>query len=189
MGLEPPVQVSALAVSSSRRTLRLAGTLYAVGVAVFLVDRITKYLVRHHLAGRPPIVLIPHVLQLSYTTNSGGAFGILANHPWLFFAASVGVALAVVISSARLRATASAVALGLILGGAIGNLVDRLAGPGVGGRVTDFIDFHVWPVFNLADSAIVIGVVVMALAGVWHPTGDRSRRAAVPNDATPAGDG
>jgi signal peptidase II len=60
-----------------------------------------------------------------------------------------------------------AVALGLILGGALGNLADRaLNGSGFGGPVTDFIDFQVWPIFNLADSAIVIGVVLLAFASL-----------------------
>jgi signal peptidase II len=59
------------------------------------------------------------------------------------------------------------VALGLVLGGALGNLTDRIVrGPGVSGRVVDFIDFHVWPVFNVADSAIVIGAVLLAMGGI-----------------------
>ena len=164
------------------------GFLYGVAAMVFVADRVSKSLVRHHLAGRPPIVLIPHVVQLSYTTNSGGAFGLLANYPWLFFAASVVVILVIVAGSVRLQLRTSAVALGLVLGGALGNLIDRLGAPGMSGRVTDFIDFHVWPVFNLADAAIVVGVVVMVLAGLWHPNGGEVP-AAGSTGLTTAGDG
>jgi signal peptidase II len=62
------------------------------------------------------------------------------------------------------------VALGLVLGGALGNLADRAAGGmSLSGRVTDFIDFHVWPIFNLADSAIVIGALLLIFAGTSKP--------------------
>jgi len=183
-----PTQVTPEPASAHRRRLRLIGFLYGVAAVVFVADSVTKSLVLHHLAGRPPIVLIPHVVQLSYTTNSGGAFGLLANHPWLFFAASVLVILVIVVGSVRLQLRTSAVALGLVLGGALGNLIDRLAGPGVSGRVTDFIDFHVWPVFNLADSAIVVGVLVMVLAALWHPGGGEVPAAGA-TGLTTAGDG
>jgi signal peptidase II len=72
----------------------------------------------------------------------------------------------VVLASRNLPGRAPAVALGLVLGGAAGNLTDRLIrGSGLGGEVVDFIDFHVWPVFNAADSAIVIGAVVLVFLG------------------------
>ncbi len=149
----------------SRRT-RLAALLYGGGSFVYLADRVTKLLAERYLANRPPIDVIPGLVRLNYTTNSGGAFGVLGGQPWLFFAATVLVCLAIVAGSTRLTRAASAVGLGMILGGAVGNLTDRIIhGPGVSGRVVDFIDFRVWPVFNLADSAIVIGAVIVVLAG------------------------
>ena len=149
----------------SRRT-SLAARLYAAGALVYLLDRITKLLAERHLAGRAPIDLIPRVVRLNYTTNSGGAFGLFRGQPWLFFGATVLVCLAIVLASTRLSRAAIALGLGLILGGALGNLTDRIIhGPGVSGRVVDFIDFRIWPVFNLADSAIVIGAFVVLLAG------------------------
>jgi signal peptidase II len=148
------------------RRVRLAGLLYGAAALVFAADRLTKLLAERHLAGRPPIVLIPRVLDLSYTTNAGGAFGLLGGQPWLFFTATVAVCVVIVVASSRLSSALGSVGLGLVLGGAIGNLTDRaLHGPGVSGRVTDFIHLHLWPVFNLADSAIVIGAVLLALAG------------------------
>jgi signal peptidase II len=123
------------------------------------------------LAGEAPIDVIPGVLSLTYTTNSGGAFGLGRSAPWLFATATVVVSLAIVVMSIRIGRPSVAAALGLILGGALGNLTDRaLNGPALSGHVVDFIDFHVWPVFNLADSAIVVGAILLAFA-----TGRRER--------------
>lgn len=146
---------------------RSAVWLYLVAGLTYLVDRLTKLWAARSLPGRP-VTLIPRVLRLSYTTNSGGAFGLGESAPWIFVGATLIVAAAIVVASTRLRYTPTAVALGLILGGAVGNLTDRaLGGDGVlGGRVVDFIDFHVWPVFNVADSAIVVGAVLLALVGL-----------------------
>ncbi len=140
--------------------------------AAFLLDRVTKLWAEGPLRDRGrALVLIPHVLQLSYTTNSGGAFGILQRAPWLFFAASGLVVLAIVWFSPRVGSWATAASMGLVLGGALGNLTDRIIrGPGISGRVVDFIDFHVWPVFNVADSAIVIGAILVALTGLKRRT-------------------
>jgi signal peptidase II len=134
----------------------------------FLADRLTKLWAERSLAGRSPVTVIPGVLQLNYTTNSGGAFGLGQSASWVFAAATIVVTAAIVAFSFRLRHGPTAVALGLILGGAFGNLTDRAArGDGLlSGRVVDFIDFHVWPVFNLADSAIVIGALLLAMAGI-----------------------
>ncbi len=149
------------------RRVRLAVTLYSAAVGAYLLDRLTKYLAERYLAGKPPVQVVPDVAQLRYTTNSGGAFGLFGGQPWLFFAATLVVCAAIVVASARLSSGASALGLGLILGGALGNLTDRIIrGPGVSGHVIDFIDFHVWPVFNLADSAIVVGALVILLAGL-----------------------
>jgi signal peptidase II len=146
--------------------VRLAAFLYGSAAAAYALDRVTKILAERELAGRPPIELIPHVLRLNYTTNSGGAFGLFGGQPWLFFVATLAVCLVIVVASRRLGSVATAVGLGMILGGALGNLTDRvIRGPGVSGRVVDFIDFRVWPVFNLADSAIVIGAAIVVLAG------------------------
>ena len=116
------------------------------------------------LADRPPMEVIPGVLHLTYTTNSGGAFGLGQSASWLFAGATIVVVGIIVVVSTRLTGL-GAVALGLVLGGALGNLTDRaIRGPGLSGRVIDFIDVRVWPVFNIADSAVLIGAVLLAVA-------------------------
>jgi signal peptidase II len=146
--------------------------LVAVGAGVYGLDRLSKTLAEDHLAGRPPIVVVPNVVQLRFATNSGGAFSLFPDHPWVFVTATVIVCVAILLTSWRLRSALSAVALGMVLGGALGNLTDRIVrGPGLSGRVIDFIDFHVWPVFNTADSAIVVGAALMILAGARRESG------------------
>jgi signal peptidase II len=149
-----------------RRRARLALDLYGIAILIYAVDRVTKWAVQRELAGRPPIDLIPGVVRLRYTTNTGGAFGLFGGQAWLFFLATLVVCLVIAAASTRLASVPSAVGLGLILGGALGNLTDRLVrGPR---GVVDFIDFRVWPVFNVADSAIVIGAIVILVAGIVH---------------------
>jgi len=146
----------------------LAFRLYAAAALAYVADRVTKVLAERALSGHAPITVIPKVLDLRYTTNSGGAFGLGQSAPWLFAGATIAVAIAIVVASFRLTRTSIAISLGLILGGALGNLTDRLAnGSGfLSGRVVDFVDFHVWPVFNLADSAVVVGALLLALVGL-----------------------
>jgi signal peptidase II len=132
---------------------------------VYALDRITKVLAEQQLQGRAPVEIIPGVVELRFTTNPGGAFGLFGGAAWLFVLASVVVIMAVLLSSARLPSALTAVSLGLVLGGALGNLTDRvIRGPGFSGEVVDFIDLQVWPVFNLADSAIVVGAALLLLS-------------------------
>ena len=139
--------------------------LLAAAACAYGADRLTKFLAERYLANSPPLVLIPHVVQLNYTLNPGGAFGLGGGQPWIFFGATVAVSIAILAAAPRLTTLPSAIGLGLILGGALGNLTDRLVhGTGVSGKVVDFVDFHVWPVFNLADSSIVIGAAIILLA-------------------------
>lgn len=149
--------------------------LFAVAAGALVLDQASKAWVVAALEGRPPIRVVPGVLSLSYTTNSGGAFGLGRSAPWIFAAATIAVSAAIIIASRRPMTRATAAALGLILGGAIGNLADRaLNGPGLRGGVTDFIDLQVWPVFNVADSAIVIGAVILAFASLGHDDRDEA---------------
>lgn len=144
---------------------RLALLLYSAAALVYALDRLTKVLAEHYLGGRPPVEIVPGVLELRFTTNPGGAFGLFGGAAWLFVLASVVVVIAVVVSARRLPSTLAAVSLGFVLGGALGNLTDRvIRGPGFSGEVVDFIDFQVWPVFNLADSAIVVGAILLFLS-------------------------
>ncbi len=137
----------------------------AAGVA-YVLDRCSKVWAERTLPDAP-IDVIPGVLTLRFTTNSGGAFSIGGSAPWIFATATIVVSIIIVVTAFRHRSTLTAVALGLILGGALGNLTDRIVrGPGFSGRVVDFVDLHVWPIFNVADSAIVVGAVLLAVASV-----------------------
>ena len=144
---------------------------------VITADRVTKIFAERTLQDGP-VELIPGVLDLRYTTNPGGAFGLFGGIPWLFATISAAVIVAIVISSRKLPATSSAIGLGLVLGGAVGNMIDRaIRGPAFSGEVVDFIDLQVWPIFNVADSAIMIGAAILLIAGLRRDrrSGDPAR--------------
>jgi len=151
-------------LKASARTGQL---LYLTAAGAYGLDRLTKILAESHLDGRPPIDLIPGVLRLRFTTNPGGAFGLFGGLTWLFVVVSVVVIGAVLYAARDLPDRPTAIALGLVLAGALGNVTDRFVrGPGFSGEVVDFIDLHVWPVFNVADMAIVVGAAILVLSGL-----------------------
>ncbi len=137
------------------------GLLASVAGVTVLLDQLTKELVLAHLgpAGSlDEIVLVPGVLRLFYVENTGAAFGLFqGKNPLLALLALVVVLLLIVWFRSLVVFRLGAVALGLQLGGAAGNLVDRLRH----GFVVDFIDLSFWPTFNVADSAITIGVLLL----------------------------
>lgn len=157
-----------------RARRRGAITLFAVAAAAYVADRVTKVWAESRLVDAP-IDVIDGVLTFRFTTNSGGAFSIGGSAPWIFVTASVIVTGLILATAFRHRSLPAAAAVGSILGGALGNLTDRaIRGPGFRGRVVDFIDLHVWPIFNLADTAIVVGAALLAVASFRE---DRSAEA------------
>lgn len=139
---------------------RASGLALAVCAAVLLADQATKAIARAALTpGESVTVLGP--LQLTEAHNSGVAFG-LADGGGVLLLLATGLALAAVLFLFYLEPERPGMALatGLLLGGALGNLVDRI----VAGEVTDFIDLPLWPTFNLADVAITAGVVILAVS-------------------------
>jgi len=147
------------------RRSRAAKVLFLAALVSYGLDRITKIWAEQTLPGHP-IEVVPSVLTLRFTTNSGGAFSIGQSAPWFFVGVTAVVVAIILATSFRHTSRIVGASLGLVLGGALGNLTDRaLRDEDFRGRVVDFIDFHVWPVFNLADSAIVVGAVVLAWAG------------------------
>jgi len=173
-----------------RRRVRL---LFAVAVAVFAADLISKVIVVATLTPDRPVWLISSFLDLNLTRNSGAAFSFGTGMTIVFTAIAIGVIIFIVRTSRRLRSLAWAVTLGLLLGGAAGNLTDRLLrSPGVfRGEVVDWIQLPHWPVFNVADSCIVCGgflAVVLAARGI-RLDGTREVRARSGEDAAakPAG--
>jgi signal peptidase II len=133
-----------------------------VAALVFALDRVTKTLVQTQMRGTASIPLIPGLLRITPIRNAGAAFGLL-QHQTLFFIAVTAVVVVLIVTYGGRAARGQsllAVALGLQLGGALGNLYDRL----LHGTVVDFIDFYrIWPfIFNLADAAIVVGGCLFA---------------------------
>jgi signal peptidase II len=149
------------ATGRSRRALALYGT----AAVVLALDQLTKHLVVSNLAGRPPVDLVDDVVQLRYTTNSGGAFSLLTGAPLFFGIMALVIIGGIVYASRRAQPLSMLVILGLILGGALGNLTDRLLRGDalLRGEVVDFIKVGIWPVFNLADSCVVVGGVLLAI--------------------------
>jgi signal peptidase II len=132
---------------------------------VVAADQASKALAVAALSGREPVSLLGGVLTLRLVRNPGAAFGLAEGATVVLTLIAVAVTVAVVRLSARLASTPWAVSLGLLLGGAVGNLVDRLVrSPGpLRGHVVDFLELPHWPVFNLADSAIVVAGVTLVL--------------------------
>ena len=137
----------------------------ATTLVTLSLDVVTKTIVVHTLADRPPVRLPGGLVQLVHTRNTGAAFSIAQGQTFLLSLVALAVVAAIIRIARRLGSTAWAVSLGLILGGALGNLVDRIfRAPGpLRGAVVDWIDLRVWPVFNLADSALVVGVCLAVL--------------------------
>jgi signal peptidase II len=151
-------------VSGAPRTRRLLA-LYGTAVVVLGLDQLIKHLVVSNLAGRPPVGVIGNFVELRYTTNSGGAFSLLTGAPLFFGLMAIVIIGGIVYASRRTQPLSMLLVLGLILGGALGNLSDRLfRGDGLlRGEVVDFVKVGIWPVFNLADSCIVVGGLLLAI--------------------------
>lgn len=136
--------------------------LFVLPLAVVILDQFSKYIVVENMALGESIPIIEEVFHLTYILNPGAAFGMFA-HNRLFFIAIAVVVISIIIW-ARREILASPwevkAGCGLFLGGAIGNLIDRVRQ----GLVIDFFDFRIWPVFNIADIAICIGVGLI----IWN---------------------
>jgi signal peptidase II len=144
---------------------RRASLLWAVAIAsaVFIVDQVIKFLVESSMRVGQSISLVPGLLDHTYIKNDGGAFGILGGSQMILLVGSA-VAVAVVLwmlLSGR-PSVPTTLGCGLILGGAAGNLLDRLGS----GEVTDYIHFSFWYIFNAADAAIVLGVALLLLSAL-----------------------
>jgi signal peptidase II len=141
---------------------------FVIAALVLLLDRATKWLVAQRIALYDSIPVIPGFFRLTHVQNRGAAFGIFDESPsewkvWMLIIFSVAalVVVTVLLWKNSFALTATGVALSLVLGGAAGNLWDRM----LAGHVTDFLLFyvgqHVWPAFNVADSAIVCGALLL----------------------------
>lgn len=135
-------------------------------------DQLAKYLVVTHLEEGQLVPLLGQVLQLHYVTNSGAAFSLASGFTWILSIVAIGVVVVIVWFARRIRSLGWATVFGLVLGGAVGNLTDRLfREPGFGtGHVVDFIQLYGFPaIFNLADAGIVAAMalfIIMSIRGV-----------------------
>ena len=147
---------------------------FFLALLVVLLDRWTKRIVASHIAMYRHIQIIPGFFRLTHTENTGAAFSLFADSPshWkttlLIGFSLVAMMIVSVLLWRQARAlTITGIALSLILGGAVGNLWDRVAS----GRVVDFLLFYFkqyqWPVFNLADIAIVVGAALLVIEILW----------------------
>jgi signal peptidase II len=139
--------------------------LLGVAGTVMAVDLVSKIVVVRTLSDRGPVRLFGGALHLTLTRNSGAAFGLGAGATVLFTLVALAVVVVIVRTASRLRSLRWAATFGLLLGGALGNLIDRMfRAPGpFRGHVVDWIELPHWPVFNVADSAIVIGGLLAVL--------------------------
>ena len=154
--------------------------LLLLSALIVFLDRLTKAWVGRHIPEGDAIVVVPHIFRITHVLNPGAAFSLFTDSArpalthWLltgFSLIAAVVVLAVLLRIGR-RFTATTVALALILGGTIGNVWDRIRY----GMVTDFLEVHIvhyhWPDFNLADSAIVVGGILLVLDAIFSPHSD-----------------
>ncbi|UGT45981.1 signal peptidase II [Nocardia yamanashiensis] len=163
--------------AAGRKRLPLLLTLAAVLLGL---DLLTKTIVVAQLKPGQPIYLIGDWLRLSLVRNPGAAFSMATGMTWLLTLIAAAVVIGVIRIGRTLRSVPWAIGLGMVLGGALGNLIDRLfRAPGpLQGHVVDFVAVGWWPVFNVADSAIVCGAILLVALTVFgfEPDGTRAGR-------------
>jgi signal peptidase II len=158
--------VAARSKTPSIRTVLLLLT----ALVVFVLDQVTKVAIRQLLldSGTNSIPVLGQWVKLTYVENRGAAFGLLQNQSIFFIVVGVLVVGGILVGQRYIpgHKTALALCLGMQLGGAVGNMVDRIRY----GHVFDFVELPHWPVFNVADSAIVVGVAILAYHLLTSPT-------------------
>lgn len=134
--------------------------LYWVALSLLLADQLVKQIIIQRLVIGESVPVIKSIFHITFVQNTGIAFGLLQDNPGILTALITVCVLLLAFFSYKIlsRPLIEKIAYGLILGGALGNLVDRFRF----GWVVDFLDFRIWPVFNLADSGITIGVILFA---------------------------
>ncbi|HEY3617315.1 MAG TPA: signal peptidase II [Candidatus Sulfotelmatobacter sp.] len=163
--------------TTSARTIH-----FLLALLIVLLDRWTKRLVAARIGLYSQVQIIPGFFRITHTENTGAAFSLFADSPshWktvllIGFSLVAMVIVSVLLWKQTRALTITGVALAFILGGAVGNLWDRVAS----GRVVDFLLFyiqeHQWPVFNLADSAIVVGAILLVIEIFWGKSGAHER--------------
>ncbi|GAC55894.1 lipoprotein signal peptidase [Gordonia hirsuta DSM 44140 = NBRC 16056] len=159
---DPQVQPPSTSATGSRALLL---GLIVIAVVAYLADLATKTLAVRHLDPGEPVSIIGDTVTLHLVRNSGAAFSMATGYTWVLTLIALVVVGVIIRFSRRLRSPGWAIGLGLVLGGALGNLTDRMfrePGP-LRGHVVDFVSVGWWPVFNVADSAVVCGAVLLVV--------------------------
>ncbi len=176
-GAVPPASAHDAVPPPPRKRLRL---LFAIAGVVLILDIVTKVLAVRLLVPGQPVSIIGDTVTWTLVRNSGAAFSMATGYTWVLTLVATGVVIGIVWMGRRLVSPWWALGLGMILGGALGNLVDRFfRSPGpLRGHVVDFLSIGWWPVFNVADPAVVGGailLVVLSLFGFDYDTTGRQR--------------
>ena len=175
--VEPPTEAAATPEPDPVvRKPRRVGLLAAIAGTVVILDLLTKIIVVATIDPNQPVKVLGGLIYFSLIRNPGAAFSMATGMTWLLALVAIVVVIVIIRMAPRLRSTPWAISLGLVLGGAIGNLIDRIfRAPGIlQGHVVDFVSVfgpnaEYFPVFNVADSAITIGgisLVITALLGI-----------------------
>lgn len=145
--------------SHRRKSYRL---FYSSVFIIFVLDQLSKRMVIDNMVPGQSFRLIDDLVSITYVQNTGAAFGLFRGFNWILLLIGVAVLYLIYFYDHRIstRNRLYQITLGIIFGGSLGNIMDRF----MRGFVVDFIDFHVWPVFNVADTAINIGVVILILS-------------------------
>lgn len=156
------------------RRNRVPVALLGIALLCLAADQATKALAVASLHPGVPHPVIDGILYWTLQRNPGAAFSLFTRFPVVFTVIATGISGVILWMTPRVRDWGTAASLGLVLGGALGNLADRVArGPGpFRGHVVDFIDLTVWPVFNIADMCVVIGGLLLAVTS-WKKTAPR----------------
>ncbi|MEK6942530.1 MAG: signal peptidase II [Nanoarchaeota archaeon] len=134
---------------------------FSVAAIVVFLDQLTKWIIRKNFSLNESLPVIKNIFHITYVTNTGSAFSLFQGMNAVFIIIFFAVIFGIVYSVKKIKNDEKPMqfAVGLLLGGAVGNLIDRL----FLGHVTDFLDFRIWPVFNVADSAISVSVVLLVI--------------------------
>ncbi|WP_374238007.1 signal peptidase II [Gordonia sp. 'Campus'] len=161
----PDVEQDSADGARGRRFSRVTVAVLGIAVVILGLDQLTKSIAVATLDPRDPVEIIGDVVTLRLVRNSGAAFSLATGYTWVLSIIALVVVVVIIRYSSRLRSRWWALGLALVLGGAIGNLIDRIfRSPQVlQGHVVDFVSVGWWPVFNVADSAVVCGAVLLVV--------------------------
>lgn len=135
--------------------------IFSTTLLVVILDQLTKFAIKKNFELNQSIPLIKNILHLTYVTNTGSAFGLFKEFNIFLILFSMVVITVVLYYIKKIKQNEKVLqfSIGLLLGGTIGNLIGRI----FYGFVVDFIDFRIWPVFNIADSAVTISVILLII--------------------------